>query len=155
GRNGLIAAIDERVAEQPFAGGQYLLADRSGARLAGNLPAWPSAFAEPNGWGTFHAPERAADAPLVRAMVTTLADGSRLLVGRPIDDLDAFARKIETALLLGLALIFVLAGVASVTVTRRTVGRIEAINATSRAIMHSGLGERIPTRGTRDEWDQL
>src|SRR5262249_27925479 len=27
--------------------------------------------------------------------------------------------------------------------------------ATSRAIMQSGLGERIPLRGTRDEWDQL
>jgi len=45
--------------------------------------------------------------------------------------------------------------VASISVTRRTVGRIEAINATSRAIMRSGLGERIPMRGTRDEWDQL
>jgi signal transduction histidine kinase len=35
------------------------------------------------------------------------------------------------------------------------VARIEAINATSRAIMASGLGKRIPTRGTKDEWDQL
>jgi signal transduction histidine kinase len=40
-------------------------------------------------------------------------------------------------------------------VTRRTVGRIEAINATSRAIMQSGLDKRIPLRGTRDEWDQV
>ena len=156
GRDGLVTSIEQRVAEQPFAAGQYLLADRSGARLAGNLPAWPSVLAEANGRGTFRegAP-RAADAPLVRAMVTTLADGSRLLVGQAIDDLDAFARRIETALLLGLAFIFVLAGVASVAVTRRTVGRIEAINATSRAIMQSGLGERIPMRGSRDEWDQL
>jgi signal transduction histidine kinase len=92
---------------------------------------------------------------VVRATVATLSDGSRLLVGQPIDDLDTFARKIETALLLAIVLIFVLAGVASVSVTRRTVGRIEAINATSRAIMQSGLGERIPVRGTRDEWDQL
>jgi len=45
--------------------------------------------------------------------------------------------------------------VASVLVTRRTVGRIEAINAASRAIMQSGLGERIALRGTRDEWDEL
>ena len=40
-------------------------------------------------------------------------------------------------------------------VTRRTVGRIEAVNATSRAIMQSGLGERVPLRGSHDEWDQL
>jgi signal transduction histidine kinase len=52
-------------------------------------------------------------------------------------------------------LILVIAGVSATTITRRTVGRIEAINATSRAIMQSGLGKRIPLRGTRDEWDQL
>jgi signal transduction histidine kinase len=52
-------------------------------------------------------------------------------------------------------LIFALAAMASITVTRRTVGRIETINATTRAIMQSGLGERIPLHGTRDEWDQL
>jgi len=153
GRAGLIAALEQRAAEQP--GGQYLL-DASGIRLAGNLAAWPPALVAANGWGTFTA-ERTpqADGSLVRATVTTLSDGSRLLVGQPIDDLDAFGRTIETALLLGIALIFVLAGVASVSVTRRTVGRIEAINATSRAIMQSGLGERIPMRGSRDEWDQL
>jgi signal transduction histidine kinase len=66
-----------------------------------------------------------------------------------------FAHQIALALALAISLIFVLAGFASVAVTRRTVGRIEAINATSRAIMHSGLGRRIPLRGTRDEWDDL
>jgi signal transduction histidine kinase len=76
-------------------------------------------------------------------------------MGRDIDDLDAFAQKIKIALTLGVVLIFALAGVASLSVTRRTVGRIEAINATTRAIMHSGLGRRIPLRGTRDEWDDL
>jgi signal transduction histidine kinase len=158
GRNGLIAAIERRIAEPPFAAGQYLFVDPAGMRLAGNVPAWPPALAQSNGWGTFRVPPGmppGTDAPLVRAMVTTLPDGSRLLVGQAIDDLDAFARRIETALLLGIILIFVLAGVASVSVTRRTVGRIETINATSRAIMQSGLGERIPMRGTRDEWDQL
>ena len=77
---------------------------------------------------------------LLRAKFETLPDGYHLLVGKDIDDLDAFARKIKTALAWSILLIFVLAGVASVSVTRRTVGRIEAINATSRAIMESGLG---------------
>jgi signal transduction histidine kinase len=55
----------------------------------------------------------------------------------------------------GVALIFVLAGVASILVTRRTVGRIESINAASRAIMLSGLDKRIPLRGSHDEWDRV
>jgi len=52
-------------------------------------------------------------------------------------------------------LIFLLAGMASILVTRRTVGRIEQINATSRAIMQSGLDQRIPLRGSHDEWDRV
>src|SRR5947207_15107028 len=53
------------------------------------------------------------------------------------------------------ALLVVLAGLASILVTRRTVGRIEQINATSRAIMQSGLDKRIPLRGSHDEWDRV
>jgi signal transduction histidine kinase len=92
---------------------------------------------------------------VLRAFAETLADGSHLLIGTTIGDLDEFTRNIATALVCGGLLLLVIAGVASVSVTRRTVGRIESINTTSRAIMQSGLGERIPLRGTRDEWDQV
>jgi signal transduction histidine kinase len=84
-----------------------------------------------------------------------LPDGYHLLIGKNIDDLGDFTSKIRTVLILGVSLIFVLIGVAGVSITRRTVARIESISATSRAIMESGLGERIPLRGTRDEWDRL
>jgi signal transduction histidine kinase len=155
GRSGLIAAIDEHIVQNRLAGGRCLLVEPAGAPVAGNLPAWPSALTGANGWGDFTSPPPHAAVAPARAMFTTLPDGSRLLVGQDITDLDAFARQIEIAILLGIVFVFVLAGVASVSVTRRTVGRIEAINATSRAIMRSGLGERIPLRGTHDEWDQL
>jgi hypothetical protein len=76
-----------------------------------------------------------------------------LLARQEIGNLDELTRTIETALLAGVALLVVITAVAGVAITRRTVGRIEAINATSRAIMQSGLDQRIPLRGTRDEWD--
>ncbi len=158
GRGGLIAAIEDRIANRRFESGIYMLAEPSFAPLAGNLKAWPSTLKGSKGWQDFAAREwkpDAANPPMLRAMFDTLPNGDHLLVGKEIDDLDEFAKKIKTALLWGVALIFVLAAVASVSVTRRTVGRIEAINATSRAIMQSGLGKRIPLRGTRDEWDQL
>jgi signal transduction histidine kinase len=88
-------------------------------------------------------------------MVQTFPNGDRLLVGRDVSELDSFADQIETAVISVVVLIFVLAAVASVLVTRRTVGRIESINATSRAIMLSGLDKRIPLRGTNDEWDRV
>jgi signal transduction histidine kinase len=91
----------------------------------------------------------------MRATFETLPDGTRLLVGEDIADLDRVTDRINTALLLTTLLIVAIAAAAIASITRRTVGRIESINATSRAIMQSGLSERIPLRGTRDEWDEL
>jgi signal transduction histidine kinase len=111
----------------------------------------------PSGWTEFRVPWASPGStdPLVRGMVHTFASGDRLLVGRDISDLDRFTRQIKTAVISGASLVLVLAAVASILVTRRTVGRIEQINATSRAIMATGLDKRIPLRGTHDEWDRV
>jgi signal transduction histidine kinase len=68
---------------------------------------------------------------------------------------DGFKDMIGLAMAAVAVLLLVLAGLAAVLVTRRTVGRIEEINATSRAIMLSGLDQRIPLRGSHDEWDRV
>src|SRR5262249_38391215 len=121
GRGGLITMIAQRIADQRLEGSVYLLADPSFTPLAGNLEHWPPAMKSSSGWGSFRAPE---GRPQVRAASETLPDGSHVLVGKDIDDLDEFARKIAVALALGILLVFVLAGLASTLVTRRTVGRI-------------------------------
>lgn len=158
GRAGLVPALAQRAADRRFADHVYLLADPAFASIVGNLAAWPAGLQGSAGWADFTAPEwkpEAATRPLLRATYATLPDGTHLMVGRDIGELGQFAGSIDTALALAVLLTFVLAGVASVTVTRRTVGRIESVNVTSRAIMQRGLGERIPLRGTQDEWDQL
>ncbi len=158
GRDGLIARIQQRLADKGFAESVYLLVDPSLTPLAGNLKAWPSTVAAAGGWTEFRAAEplrNAAGRPLLRAMIETFPTGDRLLVGNDISDLDSFTDQIKLAVISGVALIFVLAGVASILVTRRTVDRIESINATSRAIMLSDLDKRIPLRGTNDEWDRV
>jgi signal transduction histidine kinase len=158
GRDGLIALIGQRTADESFADNVYLLANPSLAVLAGNLRAWPATVTAASGWTEFRAGEPLPNAtrrPLLRAMLETFPSGDRLLVGKDISGLDSFADQMKAAVISGGALIFVLAAVASILVTRRTVGRIEQINATSRAIMQSGLDQRIPLRGTDDEWDRV
>lgn len=159
GRDALIRAIDQRGAAARPEGGVYLLADVSFAPVAGNLKQWPQALNGPSQWSEFNSAAFGSRAgkeeALFRATWDTLPDGFHLLVGRDISDLGRFAKQISAALLIAILLIFILAAVASISVTRRTVGRIESINATSRAIMERGLGKRIPLRGTADEWDHL
>jgi signal transduction histidine kinase len=158
GRDGLIDLIQQRIAGESLAGNVYLLVDPSSTILAGNLKAWPSTVTASSGWAEFRAGQPmpgATDLPLLRAMVETFPGGDRLLVGRDISELDGFTGQIKIAVISGVALIFVVAGVASVLVTRRTVARIEQINTTSRAIMQSSLDERIPLRGSHDEWDRV
>jgi len=154
GRDAVVSLINQRIAWHGFEAGAYLLVDPSMAFLAGTLKSWPGALHAAQGWVDFEAPD-AAGHPRLRVTYETLPDGSHLLVGRSLDDLDRFVAIIRTAVAGGAILTFVLAAFAGVSVTRRTVGRIEAINDTTRAIMHSGLGKRIPLRGTKDEWDQL
>jgi signal transduction histidine kinase len=155
GREGLIQAIERRSGTAPLEDSVYLLADQSFAPVAGYLRKWPAV----NGagqWSEFSADSLDQKTKLlVRATWETLPNGFHLLVGKDISDLGRFATEIYAALAFAIVLIFVLAAVASVSVTRRTVGRIESINMTSRAIMETGLGRRIPIRGTQDEWDQL
>jgi signal transduction histidine kinase len=158
GRDGLIVLIQQRVADKSFADNVYIFVDPSSAVLGGNLKAWPSTVTTTSGWTEFRASEplpNTTNRPLLRAMLGTFPSGDRLLVGRDISDLDSFTDQIKRAVIACVALIFVVAGVASILVTRRTVGRIEAINATSRAIMLSGLDKRIPLRGSNDEWDRV
>ena len=159
GREELKIAINRHSADMHESDGIYLLTDPEFAPLAGNLKSWPKSLVGDVGRGDFEMSESdaaSAEPPqLARASFETLGDGSHLLVGRDVSDLEEFARKIYLALAFVVLLIFVLALFAGAAVTRRTVGRIETINATSRAIMQSGLGERVPLCGSHDEWDQL
>ena len=158
GLDGLVATINQRTTDELFEGNIYLLADPSFAPMVGNLKVWPSALHTSRVAADFSAGEwkhDIAERPLLRATSETLADGHHLLVGRDVGDLETFLGKVQTAFGSVIVLLLFLAGFCSVSVTRRTVGRIESINATSRAIMQTGLGNRIPLCGTRDEWDQL
>ena len=158
GREGLVALIDAHLADKSLADHVYLLADPHQRVLAGNLREWPQTTVGSSGWIEFRGARTApagASEPLLRAVVQTFPNGDRLLAGLDISDLDNFAGSIKLAIISCVVLIFTLAAMASVLVTRRTVGRIEQINATSRAIMASGLDQRIPLRGSHDEWDRV
>jgi signal transduction histidine kinase len=159
GGSGVLAAtIEDRQRDSRFGDWVYLLVGPSRSKIAGTLSVWPVELHDPEGSGNYRVSTGLADGrmPFVaRVTYTTLPDGSRLLVGRSVAELDALSSRVTSALIAAAALFLALAAAAGISTSQRSVARIEAINHTSRRIMKAGLGERIPVRGTRDEWDGL
>jgi signal transduction histidine kinase len=157
-RTGLTTLINRRVTDPFFDEWAYLLTDPSFHPVAGNLKSWPTTLNGNQGWGEFRSLDwqsTSTKQPSFRASYRVLTDGDHLLVGRRLDGLDRFGQKITIGLAGAAGLFLVLAAAAGISTSRRSVARIEAINATSREIIETGLRERIPLRGTGDEWDGL
>ncbi len=153
GRAGAVAEIQRHLSDGTL-DRFYLLTDSSFDVLAGNLPSWPDGLRTVDASTAVEWSDVTSASP-IRALAGVLPNGDRLFVGQKLDGIAGFRANGRNALIATLALLLVLTAVASVAVTRRTIGRIEAINATSRGIMQSDLKQRIPLRGSNDEWDQV
>jgi signal transduction histidine kinase len=155
GTAALEAQIDERVRQMPRGPMFYLLQDKSGTALAGNLPA----FGRGPGWFDLKAPESAAHARArnlaIRAHGVTLPGGDYLMVG-----VDAFPRSEMHELILrafgwSSLITLVLAFGGGALISGGLLRRIETISRAARDIMDGDFARRIPDRGTDDEFDHL
>jgi signal transduction histidine kinase len=152
----LVDAVVERAGE-PGAG-LYLLLDKNGNRLAGNLAARPEALAADDGRGRLFSYRRASEGTRERMAVglaVRVADSRTLIVGSDIENQRQFAAGIGRAALWGLGLIALLGLGAGILIGRGVLSRIEAITATSRKIMGGDLSRRIALTGSGDELDRL
>jgi signal transduction histidine kinase len=159
GLNRLREVINLRSELQPHRSSVYLLVDPFGRRVAGNLDRWPEVAPEPDGWLTF-AVEVTPDGEKVeqrraRAKSFRLDEGFSLLVGREVEDRLQVEAQIRRTLGWGLALTLLLGLAGGFLMSRSMLGRVDAINRTTRRIMAGDLSQRIPLGGSRDEFDQL
>ncbi len=130
----------------------YLLLDKAGERIAGNLAQVPLVV-ERLSEGVLRFTHRLAeDDRQMAAKIHTFEDGSRLLIARDITDiLDQYMRlRVITGLVIGFMLVVV---VVSFFISVFVVRRINVIARTARAIMDTGdLSRRIAVEGS---WDDL
>ena len=136
----------------------HLFATAGRRALAGNVSGWPDAVPGADGWLEFPlwAAREPDDTPhLARARVSALPGGLLLLVGRDMHEIDRACSRIRLALAWSLGLMLILGVAGALAMSRGTMRRIDAINRASREIMGGDLARRIPTRGSRDDFDQL
>jgi signal transduction histidine kinase len=145
----------------------YGYRDEKGTWLEGNIPEWPDRFERLNE-GTLlfeieHGllPDRPASARLgsehfdVMAKVHTLSDGSQLIVGRDVDDLQ-IAQWVAEAF--GWAMIIILLVICALSfgVAYYVTSRFTRIAATTERIIATGnLGERLQVDSTWDDLSKL
>lgn len=148
-----IEIINQRMAA-PGGSDFFLLQKGNDVRLAGNLSAMPPRT------GVLHLPyphiagaEGEGHAILGRGAY--LAPGLFVFVGRDLYFANRTKARIFHALLWILAATLFLAVLGGILLSRTFLGRMDTIAKTCRAIMAGNFGNRIPTRGTRDELDRL
>lgn len=154
---GLERAINERVAQHPDGEVVYLLTRDKQEVLAGNLPQWPAAPVDEDGWTNFPLMHWGLnnETRSARALTITLSDDLQLLVGRDLANRNHVHRVILDALLGALAITVVLALGIGAWVSRRVTRRLEVMNKTARSIMDGDLSQRVPRDDSNDDFDQV
>jgi signal transduction histidine kinase len=136
----------------------YLVTDPDGKPLAGNIAAWPAGVPIHSGWLSF-ALERTingrSEVHPARGRLFIIPGGYRLLVGRDISDAAAFRSEVRTTLLWAGAIALGIGLIGGTVMSRNLLRRVEQVNRTSERVMAGNLSDRIPLRGTSDEFDQL
>jgi signal transduction histidine kinase len=151
GLAGLVAVITERVRRPVDPSAVYLLTDRNGLRLAGNLAQWPAGVATTDQlW--FSSPE--TEGTTLDGQVFVLYDGQRLLVARR-SPLAAFIEHLRERLALAGALVILGCGVLAAWTLVRYRSRLRQLRADAGAILAGDLSQRLALAGGGDELDQL
>ena len=158
GLSGLIQIVAARSAGDRGDAMIYLVTDPDGKPLAGNIAAWPAGVPIHSAWLSFALERVVNGRPELhpaRGRLFVIPGGYRLLVGRDVSDGAAFRGQVR-ATLLWAGLIALGVGVIGGTVmSRNLLRRVEQVNRTSERVMAGNLSDRVPLRGTSDEFDQL
>jgi signal transduction histidine kinase len=134
----------------------YLLLDATGQQIAGNIPT----VAPIAGWREFGAPEsdggdEGEEDDTILGFGLLLPRGGFLLVGHDTEQLRELRELIIRAFSWAGGVTVGLALLGGATLSLGFLRRIEAFNRTSGRIIEGNLTERVPVRGSDDEFDRL
>lgn len=152
----LVEAIDRRT-RQPGSS-LYLVTNFAGETLAGNVGTLPEGIVDRPGLveTPYAKPSETKPAHLALARVFQLPGGFRLLVGRDLEERENLRSVMTHALVISLLWLVGIGVAGGVFIAFRVLRRVDAMNASARAIMVTGdMSRRLPIAGTGDELDRL
>jgi signal transduction histidine kinase len=151
GLDGLIRTIRERDKWRQAKRLIYLVLDANNNRLAGTMSAVPPG----SGWSDLKFEEASGEVAHLRVLAAKLDGGGMLAVGKSTEPLDDIGTAILEAFAAALGAVLILGIVGGLAMSMLFLSRVETITRTAEAIIAGDLAQRIPTRGTDDDFDRL
>ncbi|HVY90557.1 MAG TPA: HAMP domain-containing sensor histidine kinase, partial [Hyphomonadaceae bacterium] len=153
GADGLIDTIGVRAHDDSAA--VYLLANKAGEAIIGNLSKWPAGAPIDGRWMRVRLTRAATGQEIEIGARAFDVDDLRLLVGRDLAAQRSFQEALIEAGAVALLIAVLLAAGAGFLLNRLVMRRIGDIDHTARAIVAGDLTTRIPVRSMSDEFGRL
>src|SRR5699024_8579385 len=155
GRDAVIGALDDALGEDLLASHKlYLYLDESGEALAGNFERVLD-FPITEAWQPETLVQRGNSEFLARIQSRILADGSIVIVGRDMDDLDALRALMGRASAAAILLALFIVAAGSYIFKHELELRVSSIRHTAARISAGQFRQRIPVSDRDDEFSQL
>jgi signal transduction histidine kinase len=148
-------AIAARVERDEVSDAAYLLLDKAGAPLAGNLPAWPSDLAPDGAWTRFKATPKGSGTEEFTGAAATLPGGFQLAVGHSTAENVSILSRLLAILGAAAVLTLLIGGAGAALLSRWLVRRIVAVNKVAAEVRDGDLGARVPGADRPDEFGEL
>ena len=159
GLPGLAAELSFRGDSWNGTGAVYLLVDPNLVKEGGNLTKWPFDDIPAEQWTQFRIEAPQVNDTVVthpvRASISLLPDGHRLLVGIDVTQQRRFASTFRYATLWAIGLTALAGAIAGYFLSRKLTRRVQNVADTCDAIVAGDLDRRLPMDGSRDEFDAL
>ncbi|WP_223428816.1 sensor histidine kinase [Tateyamaria pelophila] len=153
---GLARTIDRRISSSEEPDAIYVLTDRYGQTIAGNLGAWPPIVKPGSGWVEIELIRTDTDQTVpISAASISLRNGERLLVGRDASAKKRFAAALGQSVAAALIVAIVVSFIIGWLLTRMVFNRVGELSNTATEIMSGDLTHRMPMREGGDEFDRL
>lgn len=158
GTDSVVQDIRERLDAKNPNVAYYFVANNTGKRLAGNLdgvaliPSLQKISVSPD--NDLENPGLDEDHE-VWGRGQKVPDGAFIFVGQDAFKMLSIQESMINSFLWSAGLAILMAVASGLYLSRRFLGRVDAINETSQAIIDGQLATRIPLRGTDDEFDRL
>ncbi|MGE3744697.1 MAG: ATP-binding protein [Sphingomonadaceae bacterium] len=156
GSDALLAGLREHQTKSGPHKAFHAFIDANGRTISANLRSWPREPAD--GWLRLEADDYLEGDEVDYEPLTLdhrFADGARLLVGRDIEDISEVEEVLQSGALAVVAVAIIVGLVGGGLMSFAIGRRIETFSSTARRVMAGDLSQRVPVRGSRDDFDRL